>query len=138
MAMFPVNPEKEEDLIRRMTAQGLREEDIEEKFVRSGGHGGQNVNKVATCVMLMHRPTKLQVKCQMTRRQGMNRYLARLQLLTKIEALQREKMETQRKLREKIRRQKQRRTQAAQKKILADKRRQSDKKHQRRRVTAED
>ena len=60
-----------------MAALGVRESDLEESFVRSGGRGGQNVNKLATCVMLLHRPTGIQVKCQSTRQQGLNRFLAR-------------------------------------------------------------
>ena len=67
MGAFPVSLEKEAQLTQRMTALGVREADIEESFVRSGGHGGQNVNKTSTCVMLLHRPTGLQVKCQATR-----------------------------------------------------------------------
>ncbi len=59
--------EKDARLSQRMAVLGLRNEDIEESFVRSGGHGGQNVNKTATCVMLLHRPTGIQVKCQATR-----------------------------------------------------------------------
>ena len=85
MSMFAVSLEKEGQLARRMAALGVREADIEEMFVRSGGHGGQNVNKTATCVMLLHRPTQLRVKCQTTRQQGMNRFLARRMLLDKIE-----------------------------------------------------
>jgi protein subunit release factor B len=85
MTAFPVNPEKTEQLAQRMAALGVRESDIEETFVRSGGHGGQNVNKSATCVMLVHRPTRLQVKCQTTRQQGLNRFIARRLLLDKIE-----------------------------------------------------
>ena len=88
MSAFPVSPEKESQLTQRMAALGVREADLEETFVRSGGHGGQNVNKTSTCVMLLHRPTGLQVKCQATRQQGLNRFIARRLLLDKIEALQ--------------------------------------------------
>ena len=77
MSAFSVSPEKELQLARRMAALGVNETDFQETFVRSGGHGGQNVNKTSTCVMLLHRPTGLQVKCQATRQQGLNRFLAR-------------------------------------------------------------
>ena len=73
-------------IAQRMAALGVGEADLEETFVRSGGHGGQNVNKSATCVMLRHRPTGMQVKCQASRQQGLNRLLARQTLLDKLEA----------------------------------------------------
>jgi protein subunit release factor B len=132
MSSFPVTPEKASQLAQRMAALGVREADLEESFVRSGGHGGQNVNKVATCVMLVHRPTGLQVKCQATRQQGMNRFIARRLLLDKIEERQTGVVAAQRAEIEKIRRQKRRRSRRARNKMLDDKGRQADKKAARR------
>jgi peptide chain release factor len=132
MSSFPVNPEKEAQLTQRMAALGVREADIEETFVRSGGHGGQNVNKTSTCVMLIHRPTGLLVKCQITRQQGLNRFIARRLLLDKIEARQKGFVATERALAEKIRRQKRRRSRRAKARMLDDKSRHAAKKQFRR------
>ena len=126
--MFGVSPDKEKALAERMDALGIREADIVEKFIRSGGHGGQNVNKVATCVYLKHLPTGTEVKCQQERSQALNRYLARRILTDKIEAavLGKESEEAQRIA--KIRRQKRKRSKRAKEKMLADKARMSVKK----------
>jgi len=60
----------------RLRDLGLRKEDLVEKFIRSAGKGGQNVNKTSTCVYLKHLPTGIEVKCQQERSQVMNRVAA--------------------------------------------------------------
>ena len=135
MALFPVSPEKEAQLVARMGQFAILEADIEESFVRSGGHGGQNVNKTSTCVMLLHVPTGLQVKCQETRQQGMNRYLARRLLVEKVDELRRGKLSAVKQEEEKIRRQKRRRSRRSKQRMLADKSAHADKKENRRRVS---
>ena len=135
MCAFPVSPEKEAQLARRMAALGVREADIDETFVRSGGHGGQNVNKASTCVMLLHRPTGLQVKCQTTRQQGLNRFLARRLLLDKIEAMKTGFVAARRAEIEKIRRQKRKRSRRAKARVLADKAHHAEKKAARRSIS---
>jgi protein subunit release factor B len=134
MSAFPVSPEKEAQLAQRMAALGVREADIDESFVRSGGHGGQNVNKTATCVMLLHHPTRLQVKCQTTRSQGLNRFLARRLLLDKIEALKKGYVDAERSRVEKIRRQKRKRSRRAKARMLDNKSHHGAKKESRRPV----
>ena len=137
MNAFPVGPDKEAQLAHRMAALGVREADLEETFVRSGGHGGQNVNKTSTCVMLLHRPSGLQVKCQATRQQGLNRFLARRLLLDKIEELRTGHVAAERERVEKIRRQKRRRSRRAKQRMLADKAHQAAKKEARRPLTTD-
>jgi len=137
VSTFPVSLDKENQLAQRMAALGVREADIEESFVRSSGHGGQNVNKVSTCVMLMHRPTGVSVKCQETRQQGMNRFIARRLLLDKIEEKKNGFVAAQRAEMEKIRRQKRKRSRRAKARMLADKSQHAAKKAARRPVGPE-
>src|SRR5882762_2027003 len=118
MNAFPVSLDKETQLARRMASLGVNESEIEETFVRSGGHGGQNVNKTSTCVMLLHRPSGLQVKCQETRQQGLNRFFARRLLLDKIEEKQKGFVASKRSEIEKIRRQKRKRSRRAKARML--------------------
>ncbi len=117
-----------------MQALGVRERDIEEQFVRSSGAGGQNVNKVSTCVLLHHRPSGVRVKCQEERSQALNRFLARRILLGKIEAKRKGVKSAEEQKAAKIRRQKARRSRRSKLRMLAEKHRQAEKKSLRARV----
>lgn len=134
MSIYGVSQEKETALNEKMRELGIRPEDIVEKFIRSGGHGGQNVNKTSTCVYLKHVPTGIEVKCQRERSQALNRFLARRLLADKIENLIRGEESAERQKIEKIRRQKRKRSKRAKEKMLADKRHRSDKKKDRGKV----
>src|SRR5688572_12512126 len=128
MSSFLPSPDKLTQLGQRLTALGVREADLEETFVRSGGAGGQKVNKSSSCVMLLHRPTGLRVKCQTSRHQGMNRLLARRLLLDKLEQLHKRRLDEERTRIEKARRQKLKRSRGAKERMLAEKARRGEKK----------
>jgi len=125
---FGINPSKEQELKLRMQRLGIYEKDIEEKFIRSSGKGGQHINKVSTCVYLKHIPTGIEVKCQQERSQIINRFLARRILADKIESIILGNQSQQQQLIEKIRRQKQKRSKRAKEKILRLKKIKSEKK----------
>ena len=115
---------------------GLRESDFTESFVRSGGAGGQNVNKVSSCVWLKHLPTGLEVKCQQERSQALNRFFAKRLLVEKIEARVLGAASEQRKNIEKIRRQKRKRSHRAKNKMLEHKKMHAEKKSFRKKFTS--
>ncbi len=120
MPKFGVTPAKETELRTRMDACKLHEKDLEERFVRSGGPGGQKVNRTATCVYLKHGPTGFEVKMQKARSQGLNRFYARRRMCELLEAqsLGDESPEALR--RKKLRRQKARRRRRARAKTQDD------------------
>lgn len=125
MPDFPVTSTKKKVLFRKMQELGIREEDFEEKFIRSSRPGGQNVNKVSTCVVLRHRPTGIEVRCQKERSQALNRFLARRLLVERIERRLKGIQSEERHRIEKIRRQKRRRSRRAKEKMLSSKKHRS-------------
>ena len=110
---------------RRMKELGVLESELEEIFARSGGPGGQHVNKVSTAVTLRHLPTGLRVTVQDSRSQAANRKLARERLLDAIERGRLLKQAMERSRREKIRRQRSPRPRGLKERILEGKRRRS-------------
>jgi protein subunit release factor B len=138
MPVFGVSRQKEQALRKKMDALGVREEDLEERFIRSRGPGGQNVNKVSTCVHLRHLPTGFLVKAGRERSQALNRYLARRRLVEKIESEKLGRLSEEQQRREKIRRQKRKRSKRAKEKMLQAKKLQSEKKRLRAPPTADE
>lgn len=123
-----VSKVKKEALIKKMQSLGVREKDIEEKFIRAAGKGGQKVNKTSSCVYLKHKPTGIEVKCQKERSQALNRFLARRILVNKIETVKLGALSEEKKRVEKIKRQKRKRGKRAKEKILKDKAQKAEKK----------
>ena len=121
MPPFPVSPKKQAELDALMRRLGVSEADFEESFTRSGGPGGQNVNKVSTCVVLRHVPSGLEVRCQKERSQVLNRFLARRILLDRLEAQRLGALSAEAQRIAKIRRQKRKRSKRAKEKLLRDK-----------------
>lgn len=121
MGKFSVSSEKEKQLVARMTRLGIRESDIDERFIKGSGPGGQKINKTSSCVYLVHRPSRTEIKCQASRSQALNRFIARRELCDAIEKAILGKESAEEQQREKIRRQKRRKSRKQRQKMVDDK-----------------
>jgi protein subunit release factor B len=105
---------------------GIRMEDIEERFIRGSGHGGQKINKTASCVQLIHHPTGIEIRCQKHREQSKNRLSAYKLLILKIEEKVKGKESKRAQEIFKLRKQKARRSRKSKEKMLQEKKHRSD------------
>ncbi len=134
MINFGVSVSKQKDIEDKFIKYNIKDCDLVEKFIHSSGNGGQNLNKVATCVYLRYIPLNIEIKCQKYRTQLLNRYAARKKLIEEIEKkLFGEQSEKQKEI-EKIRRQKRKRSKRAKEKVLEAKKFNSLKKQNRQKV----
>lgn len=132
MPAFSASNPKERRLLERMKKLAVRESELRERFILGSGGGGQKQNKTASCVQLAHPPSGIEIKCQQSRSQALNRYYARCELCDRIEDKIRGEKSARRQKAEKIRRQKKRRSRRQKARMLEKKRAQSQKKKLRR------
>lgn len=125
-------------LQQRLRKLRVREEDLEESFIRGSGAGGQKINKTSSTVVLRHLPTGLEVRCQRERSQVMNRHWARVELCDRLEAARDEARLAEQNEREKTRRQNRPRPRGLKRRILEGKKQRSGVKKQRGRVRGDD
>jgi protein subunit release factor B len=121
----------------RLTALGTRTEDVEERFVRGSGPGGQKINKTSSTVWLRHRPTGIEVRCQAERSQAANRELAWAELCAKLEARARSAAQAAEQAREAARRRTRQKSRGQKLKMIEAKKHRAKHKARRGRVSGE-
>lgn len=72
-------------LKNKMTLLDIKEADLTEQFIIGSGSGGQKLHKTASCVLLNHGSSHIQIKCQQSRSRETNRYYARVRLCEKLD-----------------------------------------------------
>lgn len=133
-----VRPEKLEALRQRMADLGIREEDLEESFIKGSGKGGQKVNKTNNCVFLRHIPSGIAIKCHIDRSRELNRFLARRELCDTYEEVINGVKTARKQAIEKLRRQKRRKSRRQRQRTLDDKKKHSGIKAMRRAPSGDD
>jgi len=122
----------------RLDTLGVILSDVEEKFVRGSGPGGQKINKTSSTVCLRHRPTGVEVRMQRERSQAANRELAWQELCEKLETILRQAEAERRSAIEKERRRKRPKSRSQKRRMVEAKRHRRVAKDQRGRVPGED
>jgi peptide chain release factor len=117
----------------RLTSLGVRPGDVEERFVRGSGAGGQKINKTSSTIWLQHRPTGVEVRCQRERSQSINRLLAWTDLVDKLERRRAQAASEIRAARELVRRQKRQKSRGQKLRMIATKKHRAKIKSKRRR-----
>jgi peptide chain release factor len=121
----------EAPLRARFVSLGVRPEEVDERFVRGSGAGGQKINKTSSTVWLRHAPTGVEVRCQRERSQTQNRLIAWQELADKIEARQQAAQNEQRNALELERRRNRKKSRAQKARMVEAKRRRSQTKQRR-------
>lgn len=116
----------------RLSKLGTSMADVEERFVRGGGPGGQKINKTSSTVALLHRPTGMIVRCQQERSQTANRELAWNELVARLEQRASEAAQAAQQQREQQRRRTRQKSRAQKARMIEAKKHRSKIKHTRR------
>jgi protein subunit release factor B len=114
--------DKYDELAARLDRLGIKDCDLEEKFIIGSGPGGQNLQKTSSCVWLKHLPSGIEIKCQKSRSREANRFFVRLLLCEALEEERRKEIQEQRAIQAKKRREKRTRSPAQKEKLVAQKR----------------
>lgn len=117
-----------ESLKKKMESLQIKENDLQEKFIKGSGSGGQKINKTSSCVYIKHLPSQIEVKCQKSRSLPENRFFARRLLVDKIEGINEKELSEKKARIAKIRKQKRKHSKRAKEKILEFKKKRSQKK----------
>jgi protein subunit release factor B len=135
MAEFPDLVEA--PLRARFVSLGVRPEEVEERFIRGAGAGGQKINKTSSTVVLRHRPTGVEVRCQRERSQSVNRLLAWSELADKLEGRRTGVANQARAARELVRRQKRQKSRGQKARMIEGKKHRAKHKSSRGRVSGD-
>lgn len=121
-----------ESVRRRLATLGVRPEEVDERFVRGTGPGGQKINKTSSTVWLRHHPTAVEIRCQAGRSQAANRERAWTELAEKLEQRRRQAVGSARAAREAERRRTRQKSRGQKARMVDDKRRRARTKQARR------